>query len=64
MVVIKTLPFKLAVILLGLFQIYMIYKNSANDIKSNLIPVLILLGCIILIVLDVFFKKNKSEKTR
>lgn len=64
MVVIKTLPFKLAVILLGLFQIYMIYKNSANDIKSNLIPVLILLGCIILIVLDVFFKKNKSEKTQ
>lgn len=63
MVVIKTLPFKLAVILLGLFQIYMIYKNSANDIKSNLIPVLILLGCIFLIVLDVFLKKNKSERT-
>lgn len=60
MVVIKTLPFKLAVIILGLFQIYSIYKNWGNHSQSSLISILILIGCIILIMLDLFFKKEKD----
>ncbi len=55
---IKTLPFKLAVIILIIFQIYSIYKNLGSDFLSTLVSVLILVGCIILIILDIFFKKE------
>ncbi len=55
---IKTLPFKLAVIILIIFQIYSIYKNWGSDFLSTLVSVLILVGCIILIILDIFFKKE------
>lgn len=64
MIIIKTLPFKLAVIILGIFQIYSIYKNSESDFRSSLISILILIGCIILIMLDIFFKKDKDSSKK
>ncbi len=53
----KTLPFKLAVVILVVFQLYTIFENWNGDLKTNIISALILIGCIILITLDIFLNR-------
>ncbi len=50
------LPFKLAVVILAIFQVYTIIKSWNDDLSTILISIFILIGCIILITLDVFSK--------
>ncbi len=52
------LPIKLAVIILGIFQIYSISKNLNEDTITTIISIFILLGCIIILAIDLLFNKK------
>lgn len=55
----KNLPFRWAVILIFVFQAYLIYRDWEKGFLENLISIFILVGCIGLLVWDIVFKEDK-----
>jgi hypothetical protein len=57
----KTLPLKVGIILLSIFQIYTIFTRWGQDTQGTIIASVILLGCIILLMADIFFKSDNHN---
>lgn len=57
----KKLPFKIGIILLSIFQIYTILTRWNEDTQGTIIASIILIGCIFLLLIDVFFKNSKQS---
>jgi len=57
----KTLPLKVGIILLSIFQVYTIFTRWGEDTKGTIIASVILVGCILLLMADMFFKSNSDN---
>lgn len=55
---IKTLPLKAGIVLLSIFQVYTIFTRWGDDIQGTIIASIILVGCILLLMIDMFFSST------
>lgn len=55
----KVVSLKVGLILLSIFQIYTILTRWYKDTQGVIIASIILIGCIILIFVDILFKNSK-----
>ncbi|PIC79036.1 hypothetical protein CSV75_13775 [Sporosarcina sp. P18a] len=55
----KTLPLKVGIILLSIFQVYIIFTRWDEDTLGTFIASVILVGCIVLLMAGMFFRSDK-----
>lgn len=61
----KTLPLKVGIILLSMFQVYTILTRWGEDTRGTIIASVILVGCILLLMTDLFFRKvNRNNQAK
>lgn len=58
---IKTLPLKVGIVLLSIFQLYTIFTRLSEDKQGTIIASVILVGCILLLMVDMFFKSTNHN---
>lgn len=54
----KTLPLKVGIVLLSMFQVYTILTRWGDDTGGTIIACVILVGCILLLIIDLFFRRD------
>jgi len=54
----KTLPLKVGIVLLSMFQVYTILTRWGDDTGGTIIACVILVGCILLLMIDLFFRRD------
>ncbi|WLR52510.1 hypothetical protein LC040_06320 [Bacillus tianshenii] len=59
----KTLPLRLGIILLSIFQLYTIFHSWGQDMKGTIIAIVILVGCVLLLMADVFFSNDNHNNS-
>ncbi|MEK3953716.1 MULTISPECIES: hypothetical protein [Psychrobacillus] len=57
----KTLPLKVGLVLLSIFQVYTIMTRWGEDTRGTIIASVILVGCILLLMTDVFFSRDNRN---
>lgn len=57
----KTLPLKVGIILLSIFQVYIIFTKWGEDTQSIIIASVILVGSILLLVVNMFFRSDNHS---
>ena len=57
----KTLPLKVGLILLSIFQVYTIFTRWGEDTQETIIASIILVGCILLLLTDMFFRSDNRN---
>ncbi|PIC64767.1 hypothetical protein CSV79_05245 [Sporosarcina sp. P13] len=58
---IKKLPLKFGIFLLSIFQVYTIFTRWGQDTQGTIIASAILVGCILLLIADMFFKSDNPN---
>ncbi|MEK5215848.1 hypothetical protein [Psychrobacillus sp. FSL H8-0487] len=57
----KTLPLKVGLVLLSIFQVYTIMTRWGEDTRGTIIASVILVGCILLLMTDMFFSRDNRN---
>ncbi|PZX07360.1 hypothetical protein C7437_101473 [Psychrobacillus insolitus] len=58
---IRRLPLKVGIILLSIFQVYSIFTRWGEDTRGTIIASIILVGCILLLITDMFLKSDNHK---
>lgn len=57
----KTLPLKVGIVLLSIFQVYTIVTRWGEDALGTIIASVILVGCMLLLMVDMFFTSTNHN---
>lgn len=55
------LPFKYALIILAIYQLYIIYKYWGHDDSKVIISIVIFIGCLLLAIFDRIFNEKTNN---